>query len=229
MFELPIFPLNVVLFPGMPLPLHIFEPRYRLMIQRLLGDDSRFTVPRTFGVALLIEGSEGDDDAFPASVGCTTEIIEHSYLADGRINLQTEGRRRFRLLSMNREDNYFVGNVEWLDDDWEPRDPLYDLSAQVSRALRRYLQMVAPSAGKALDEMDMPRDPEDFSHWVAMLMAASNGQKQRLLETTSTSLRLRAELRLLQRAQIVQQSFVRRTIIRPETEESSGEEFILFN
>lgn len=229
MFEIPIFPLNVVLFPGMPLPLHIFEPRYKLMIHRLLSDDHRYTLARTFGVALLIEGDEGDNDAFPASAGCTTEILEHSFLADGRINLQTEGRRRFRILSMNREDDYFVANVEWLDDDWEPRDPLYDLAAQVSRALRRYLQMIAPNAERALDDMEMPRDPEDFSHWVAMLMAASNGQKQRLLEATSTSLRLRAELRLLQRAQIVQQSFVRRSIIRPDDESLPGEEFLLFN
>src|SRR4028119_1240665 len=106
-FELPIFPLSVVLFPGMPLPLHIFEPRYRLMMSRVLDGD------RTFGVALIVDGLEGFPSTLPAPIGCTAEIVEDTVLPDGRMNLQSEGRRRFRLLSVRGEDGYLIGTAEW--------------------------------------------------------------------------------------------------------------------
>jgi Lon protease-like protein len=205
-FELPIFPLSVVLFPGMPLPLHIFEPRYRLMMSRVLDGD------RTFGVALIVEGMEGFPGTMPAPVGCTAEIVEDTVLPDGRINLQSEGRRRFRLLSVREEDDYLIGTAEWLDD--EPHTAgaeAQDVAQDVCRALRRYLAIVAPGSQAAIEDLEMPSDPEELSHWVAMLLAVPNAQKQTLLETTSTLERLQQELRLLQRAQIVQQAYTRRT------------------
>src|ERR1044072_6859828 len=101
-FELPLFPLNVVLFPGMPLPLHIFEPRYRLLVQRCL-DGGHFPVERAFGVTLLAEGSEGMANTVPVEVGCTAKITHAAPLPDGRFNLQTTGGRRFRVLSRRIE------------------------------------------------------------------------------------------------------------------------------
>jgi Lon protease-like protein len=205
-FELPIFPLSVVLFPGMPLPLHIFEPRYRLMMSRVLDGD------RTFGVALIVEGMEGFPGTMPAPVGCTAEIVEDTVLPDGRMNLQSEGRRRFRLISVREEDDYLIGTAEWMDD--EPHTTgteAEEVAQDVCRALRRYLAIVAPGSQGAIEELEMPGDPEELSHWVAMLLAVPNAQKQTLLETTSTLERLQQELRLLQRAQIVQQAYARRT------------------
>lgn len=206
-FELPLFPLNVVLFPGMALPLHIFEPRYRLMMSRCLEGD------RSFGVALLVEGEEGQPDTVPARIGCAAEIIEAARLPDGRLNLQTEGRRRFRVLSLREEDDYLIGTVEWLDDEPVPGDEqaaLREQAAAVCRSLRRYLSLVAPGSQSAIAELEMPDDPIELSHWVAMLLAAPNHQKQELLEMTSTPARLQAELHLLQRARIVQQAFMHR-------------------
>jgi Lon protease-like protein len=216
-FELPIFPLSVVLFPGMPLPLHIFEPRYRLMMSRVLDAD------RTFGVALLIDGVEGFPGTLPAPVGCTAEIIEDTVLPDGRMNLQSEGRRRFRLLSVREEDDYLIGTAEWLDD--EPliaSGDAQDLAEDVCRALRHYLAIIAPGSQSAIEELEMPGDPEELSHWVAMLLAVPNAQKQTLLETTSTLERLQQELRLLQRAQVVQRAYAQRT--KPAATESTPEE-----
>ncbi len=206
-FELPIFPLNVVLFPGMALPLHIFEPRYRLMMSRCLESD------RTFGVALLVEGEEGQPDTLPAPVGCAAEIVEATRLPDGRLNLQAEGRRRFRVLSLREEDDYLTGTVEWLDD--EPLTPdeqaaVQRRAAAVCRSLRHYLTLIAPNSHSAVEELEMPQDAVELSHWVAMLLSAPNHQKQELLESTSTQARLQAELHLLQRAQIIHQAFARR-------------------
>jgi Lon protease-like protein len=217
-FELPIFPLNVVLFPGMPLPLHIFEPRYRLMMSRVLEGD------RTFGVALIAEGTEGMPGTYPAPVGCTAEIVENSLLPDGRINLQSEGRRRFRILSLREEDDYLIATVEWLEEEMPAESEVEqarDVAQSVSRALRRYLAMVAPGSQAAIEELEMPQDPEELSHWVAMLLAVPNAQKQLLLETSSTLERLQLELQLLNRAHIVQEAFTRRN--RLAESETGGE------
>jgi ATP-dependent Lon protease len=218
-FELPIFPLSVVLFPGMPLPLHIFEPRYRLMMSRVLEGD------RTFGVALIVDGIEGFPGTLPAPIGCTAEIIEETLLPDGRINLQSEGRRRFRLLSVREEDDYLIGTAEWFEDEPQPSTgEAQHLAQNVCEALRRYLAIIAPGSQSAIEDLEMPGDPEELSHWVAMLLAVPNAQKQTLLETTSTLARLQQELQLLQRAQIVQQAFTRRSKFAESTSEKAAED-----
>ena len=220
-FELPIFPLNTVLFPGMPLPLHIFEPRYRLMISRVLDSD------RTFGVALLAEGTEGFSGTLPSPVGCTAEIIEDTALPDGRINLQSEGRRRFRILSLREEDDYLIGTVEWLDDEANSNYESAEakrLAQRVCTALRRYLTIIAPGSQGAIEELEMPTDAEELSHWVAMLLAVPNAQKQALLESISVMQRLNLELQMLQRAHIVQHAFTRRAQLKPEDESNPGDD-----
>lgn len=202
-FEIPVFPLGTVLFPGMPLPLHIFEPRYRLMIGRCLETDS------TFGVALLVEGDDGT--ASPAVIGCTAEITDTLLLPDGRYNLQTLGRRRFRLLEVREEDEYLVGTAEWLDDE-EPEDGAHVLSSQALRALRRYLGLIGANIDTSQhNEWNIPVDPQGISMWIAALLAAPDAQKQRLLETTSISDRLEMEVSLLRRAEVVQRAFTMRS------------------
>ncbi|HEX8550306.1 MAG TPA: LON peptidase substrate-binding domain-containing protein [Abditibacteriaceae bacterium] len=203
-FELPIFPLGLVLFPGMPLPLHIFEPRYRTMIGRCLEEDN------TFGVALIVDGEEGQSDTFPAAIGCTAEIVDAQQLPDGRMNLQTVGRRRFRILSIREQDDYFIGNVEWLDDESTEEDaPI--LSSQALRSLRRYLGAIGAGIETPLqDEWNVPTEPVGVSMWIGALLAAPNAQKQQLLETNSTRERLTLEIQLLRRAEVIQNAFVKR-------------------
>jgi Lon protease-like protein len=204
-FEIPLFPLNVVLFPGMPLPLHVFEPRYRLMVNRCLEAD------RTFGVALLMDGIEGQPGTVPAAVGCTAEIMEATRLPDGRLNLSTEGRRRFRVLSLRQEDGYLVGTVEWLDD--EPADAeATPLARQVRLSLRRYLSTVAPDLDAEAAEWELMNDPYALSASVAALLVLPSEPKQELIEKqslltlTSTTARLKRELQLLQRVEVVRRA-----------------------
>lgn len=220
-FELPLFPLNVVLFPGMQLPLHIFEPRYRAMIARCLEGDS------SFGVALLVEGEEGQPDTIPAMVGCTAQIIESLPFPDGRINLMTVGQRRFQILSMREQDDYLIGVCQWLDDQAPPlpeadspeeafrlmRTSIRRRAARVRHALKGYLASLARNAHIALsdlDSMDVPHDPYRLSMWVASLLTLSNEQKQELLEMTSTPARLEIEHVFLRRGEIVQRAYERR-------------------
>jgi len=204
-FELPLFPLNVVLFPGMPMPLHIFEPRYRLMIARCLESD------RTFGIALLTEGVEGQLGTEAAEVGCTAEITEVAPFADGRLNLQSVGGRRFRVLYTREEDDYLVGTCEWLQDDPET-EMTPDLADRVQYRLRRYLDAFSHNTALSSDftTLDIPDDGESLSLFVAAIMTLPNSQKQQLLEMTCTDLRLELEEFLLERAEIVQRAYARR-------------------
>ena len=208
-FELPLFPLNVVLFPGMTLPLHIFEPRYRLMVNRCLETD------KTFGVTLIAEGEEGGPDTTPSLVGTSAEILESTPFPDGRMNLQTVGRRRFRVLSVREEDDYVIGLVEWLDDiETERAVPAYTI--KVRALLERYLKLLTLNAkvtGLDIASVEIPRDPHNLSMTVAALLSLTNEEKQELLEMTSLAARLSYEHSLLRRAEIVQLAFAHRTAL----------------
>ena len=106
---LPLFPLDVVLFPGTPLPLHIFEPRYKEMIGECLAQH------RTFGVVRALEQGL-------AEIGCTAEIVTVvKEYPDGRLDLVTEGRQRFELLRVNQERSFLQAEILMIDDEPEPR------------------------------------------------------------------------------------------------------------
>ena len=219
-FELPLFPLNVVLFPGMPLPLHIFEPRYRLMIERCLDADN------VFGVAQIIEGQEGENGTLPSAIGCAAEIIEVAPFADGRLNVQTLGTRRFEIMSLREQDDYLVGTCQWLED--EPgEDGLLRASTRVRALLSRYFDSlsISTSLPAELGQLDVPQDPYSLSMFIAAIMTLPNNQKQTLLEMTSTNSRLEVEEFLLERANIVHLAFAKRAAqgqTEPPVDQSLG-------
>lgn len=228
MFELPIFPLNVVLFPGMPLPLHIFEPRYRLMVVRCLEND------RTFGVAQIIEGEEGQEGTFPAPIGCTAEILEATPFADGRMNLQTLGMRRFEIRALREEDGYLIGECEWLED--EDEDGAVRTAMKARRTLSRYFDSLSLNTQLPADlgEIDVPQDPYALSMFIGAILTVSNQQKQTLLEMTSTKMRLELENFLLDRADIVQRAFAKNSALghqMPAVDQAMGgfSEFVSLN
>ena len=165
---LPVFPLGTVLFPGLVLPLHIFEERYRSLVRELVADTG--DGPREFGVVTMRRGLEmasvTDDDtpADPAPVeaddlypvGCTAELRQVTELPDGRFDIMTVGRRRFTLLGLHQDDQpYLTADVDWLPDD-EP-DPVAErLAPRALTAFRAYLELLRP-ATEILDAV--PADP----------------------------------------------------------------------
>ncbi len=219
-FEIPLFPLNVVLFPGMPLPLHIFEPRYRLMIGRCMEGE------RTFGVAQMAEGMEGMSGTTAMVVGTVAEILEVAPFADGRLNVQTVGTRRFEILSTREVDDYLVATCNWLEDEIEedlPRD-----ATRVRHALSRYFDSLAINTDlpAEIGELDVPQDPFALSMFIATIMSLPADQKQQLLEMTSTRDRLHLEEFLLERADIVQRAFAKHAAqgnIQPPIDHSVGQ------
>jgi uncharacterized protein len=208
---LPVFPLGTVLFPGLVLPLHIFEERYRTLVRDLVAstDDE----PHEFGVVTLRQSAElptddtDDDDLAkdgPAvtadqlyEVGCTAELRQVSELPDGRFDIVTVGRRRFRVIGIAEDDHpYVTAEVEWLADD-EPADPAASLLApRVLAAFRTYLDLLRPDT-EVLDQV--PDDPTVLSHLVAATAQLTTDERQGLLAAPDTVARLRAELRLLNR------------------------------
>lgn len=229
-FEIPIFPLNVVLFPGMQLPLHIFEPRYQLMVRRCL--EGSFDIDRAFGISMLVNGQEGETGTFPAPVGCVADITQTAPLPDGRNNLMTMGRRRFEIQSLRTEDEYLIGQVQWLDD----VDSETSLDAEAVRtrgALESYLAAIAENAGTLAPDMiqlEIPASPSEFSMWVAALLPLAAHEKQPLLEITSTLARLELEHTLLRRAEVIQRAYYKRAAyLRQSSDPNASDQFASLN
>ena len=208
---LPVFPLNTVLFPGLVLPLHIFEERYRTLVRELVArpEDG----PHEFGVVTLRRGSEvqtppdADDepvDETPVTadqlyeVGCTAELRQVTELPDGRFDIVTVGRRRFRVLSVYATgEPYLTAEVEWLPDGETSADDVAALLApRVLAAFRTYLELLRPSA-EVLDQV--PDDPTVLSHLVAATAQLTTDERHLLLAAPTTATRLRTELTLLNR------------------------------
>ena len=195
--ELPLFPLNTVLFPGMVLPLHIFEDRYKLMIARCLLEQ------QPFGVLLIREGEEVGGPATPYSVGTTSIITGASYLEDGRLNLVAVGHERFRLHSIRRDLPYLVGEAE----PW-PLTGAADEQAQaqvgpVRALLRQYLGLLAQAQGEKLDLDEIPSEPRTLALLTAIVLRLSPREKQRLLGQPTIPRLLQAERAIMRREQLL--------------------------
>jgi len=167
---IPLFPLDVVLFPGTPLPLHIFEPRYKEMIAECLAER------RTFGVVRAVEESL-------AEVGCTAEIVTVvKEYPDGRLDLVTEGRKRFEVLRVNQERSFLRAEVLMIDD--EPGVPPTE---DTSRAVQLHSELLA-IAGAKQDLGDV--DHSSLSFYLAGSLPLDLDFKQKLLGLRSEGERL---------------------------------------
>ncbi|MDI6104499.1 LON peptidase substrate-binding domain-containing protein [Actinoplanes sp. NEAU-A12] len=207
--RLPVFPLSTVLFPGLVLPLHIFEERYRTLVRELVARSE--SAPHEFGVVTLRHGSEvapdpGEDGAVPQppvgaadlyEVGCTAELRHVTELPDGRFDIMTVGRRRFTVLSVEQgAEPYLTASVRWLAEEDEPSETAQLLAPRVLTAFRTYLELLRPNS-EVLDQV--PDDPTVLSHLVAATAQLTVEERQMLLAMPDTAGRLRAELRLLNR------------------------------
>lgn len=188
--ELPLFPLSVVLFPGEELPLHIFEPRYRLMISECHEQE------KPFGVVLVRQESEYLREE-PHSVGTMAEIEALDRMEDGRMNLLARGLQRFRILSQHREKPYLSGLVEIYEDIAEPEQILRVYANQARDLFNSYLEILLEVVGKQEIDFNLPTAPEELSHFIANFLDVQNELKQHYLELTSTAQRLEGEIEAL--------------------------------
>ena len=188
--ELPLFPLpDVVLFPQEVLPLHIFEPRYRMLLRTVMAEDRRFGVVRW-----------DPQKRRMADVGCCAEIIHCQSQEDDRSNIVTMGQQRFRVLDTVREAPFRVALVSWIEDQTSSESgDLSTLAAEVQQALRDVVELTAKLVGKPAQlPSDLPDLPRELSFWIgAHLGGPVADHQQALLEITDTAERLRQEFQLL--------------------------------
>ncbi len=177
---IPLFPLDLVLLPGVPLPLHIFEPRYKEMIKECLDEKKHFGLVRMH-------------DENTASIGCTAEIIQvlKTY-PDGRSDILTEGKKRFEVLHVNQDRSFLQGEVFFLEDDSaEPAKP------DVETALRLHdeIMQVAGVEAQSREELDTTQ----LSYRLAGSLPFDPDFQQALLEMNSEADRIQAIISFFER------------------------------
>ena len=198
---IPLFPLGSVLYPGLALPLHIFEQRYRLLVARLEAGTTE--EERSFGVVAIRSGHEVGAASVSAlhEVGTTALLRRVTPYPDGRSDILTTGARRFRLLAVDHSQPYLQAEVEWLPETTEAPSDLDSPAGAVASQFTRYQQTLAgDDAGDEGEEpATLPDDPTVLSYLVSAAMVLDLADRQRLLAAPTTADRLRALTGLLNR------------------------------
>ena len=186
LIDLPVFPLPVVLFPGVPLPLHIFEPRYRQLLTDIRVANN------LFGVAYFDSSTSELETPPEGHVGCVAEVTETQTFPDGRSNILTLGIIRYRIDSyVDRGDPYLVARVSYFEDDDEDESSLTNSAREVAETFTRIAQAVRTLNDERSSLPDISNtEPQRLSFLVAAAMEIDAEVKQDLLELTSTSVRL---------------------------------------
>jgi len=191
--ELPLFPLDLVLFPHMLVPLHIFEERYKEMINRCVHESLPFGI-------VLSAGSEAETEKMGTSeIGCTARIARVERLPDGRMNIEVVGENRFRILDTHESLPYRVGLIELVADEPADAAQAVPLADDVQKLLKDFLTRSLAMMGQRLGEFELPDEPEQLSFTAACVLPVENDEKQALLENTDTVARLSAEKEVLLR------------------------------
>ena len=198
---LPLFPLSTVLFPGMRLPLHVFEERYQTLVADLLAGPE----PRQFGVIAIRSGREVGADSVAAlhEIGCVATVRQVAPSAEGRYDLLTVGTDRFRLLGVDRSLPYLQGEIELLPDDADDEPGAAEAAAgivqQVQSGFRAYLNALADQGGGVISIAELPDEPGLLSYVIGAAMIIDLPERQSLLAAPDAMARLRLERSLLVR------------------------------
>lgn len=183
--EIPLFPLpNLVLFPHVAVPLHIFEDRYRLMINRCIDNSE------VFGLVLLREDAESESEAAIYPVGVTARVVQVERLDDGRLNILAAGESRFRIRKFTASSPYWAASVDLFDDVHEPEDELRDVYDETAALYRQAAELTAKLKESDPPSLDLPDSAGPLSFMISYILDMGSERKQELLEMTSTAERL---------------------------------------
>jgi len=190
--EIPLFPLQVVLFPGGLLPLHIFEPRYRTMIKFCLEHESEF------GVVLIKEENEVGEPATPCKVGTAVRMLDVERLPDGRMNIMTAGEYRFEILEVQEHLPYLVGRVRVLEDPGEELETaLESITTETEKLYKAYEILSSRLIFAWHPPEESPTDPRPLAYQIGTRLRISLQEKQALLETVPLAQLLTREIEIL--------------------------------
>jgi uncharacterized protein len=194
---MPLFPLGTVLYPGLVLPLHIFEERYRQLVGDLLDGPE----PRDFGVIAIRKGRETGVDGVSAlhEIGCTARLREVMRHDDGRFEVVTVGIQRFRLVGLDHSRPYLRAEIELLADEAGDEAAAALAVQAVQRTFREYLDALATQGAAQISVPELPDEPVLLSYLVAASMIVDLSDRQVLLAEPDAAGRLAAERTLLAR------------------------------
>jgi uncharacterized protein len=191
--QLPIFPLNTVVFPGVTVPLHVFEERYRALVHHLL------TIPdkslRLFGIVAIREGYEVGQPRVPARqsvhrVGCVVQMTSVEPYEDGRFDIEVVGRQRMWLGGLDTSGSYLVGEVETLSERTPKSNHTAQEAARTLGTFEEYRRRLSQMRGGDVLDGSMPHDPEFLSYSLAATCLLTLRERQDLLEADSSLERL---------------------------------------
>ncbi len=218
--ELPIFPLRVVLFPGMLLPLHIFEDRYKAMIENCIERRAPFGV-----VLAKSQQPPGAPLVPPYEVGTSAHILQVVYLDDGKMNLAIAGHQRFRIVEIGEWEPYLKAIVRPTEDSDTGLEEIDELRVTAAELFCDYLTMLLKLNDKEPKRVELPEEPHLLSYSVAANLDVSLLEKQQLLEMDSVKARLSQEVKLLRRETEKQRAFlaVRKKLAADSSKQSRRE------
>jgi ATP-dependent Lon protease len=190
MSALPLFPLQVVQFPGVVTPLHIFEQRYRKMLKDVLAGD------KTFGIVVV--ESEATARPLLGSVGCTAKVVIAQEMDDGRSNILCVGEDRFRVVDYEEGEPYLTARVELFEDDTAFED-FSEATTEAKSLFERIAKLAQQIKENEREEEipELPEDPQELSFMLAAYLDLSLSEKQELLELTDTGVRLERVIKQL--------------------------------
>ncbi|MBS1709339.1 MAG: LON peptidase substrate-binding domain-containing protein [Armatimonadetes bacterium] len=191
--EMPLFPLNTVVFPHADLQVHVFEERYREMVRNCVQYDTGF------GVVLIRSGQEVGGAAEPYMVGTAVRIVKVQTYEDGKMDVHVRGQRRFRIRRLDESRSYLVGHVEPVVElEVEDSPQTEELVERVRRSVHELLEGQFAKLDVKVTSIRLPVDATDLSFVVANLLHCENIRKQHLLETTDTTDRIAEMLPILE-------------------------------
>jgi ATP-dependent Lon protease len=184
LMEIPLFPLpSLVLFPNIAVPLHIFEDRYKLMINGCIDR------AEAFGLVLLRSGATEETEETIHRVGVAAKITDVERLEDGRMNIMCEGELRFRISRFTQQSPFWKGAVQFFEEE-TPRESLESLYEEVARLYRKVGALGNELTESPQTELVLPESATDLSYMVAYVLDIDSEEKQKMLEMRSTSERL---------------------------------------
>jgi len=187
---MPVFPLNTVVFPGVTVPLHVFEDRYRALVHHLLtvGDKSQ----RLFGVVAIREGYEVGAHGVQSvhRVGCVVQLTSVEPYPDGRFDIEVVGRRRLRLEGLDTSGPYLVGDVETVVEPAETSPEADEEARRTLETFEEYRRRLSQLRGAEVLDGTFPRDPEYLSYALSATCLLALSERQALLEAATAVDRL---------------------------------------
>ena len=210
-FKLPLFPLNSVLFPGVPIFLHIFEDRYRKMINHCI--DNR----QPFGVVMIEEGVEAYGEAQPVQVGCSAEIVQVERMDDGRMNIVAVGQDRFRILTTTTENAYMEGEVERFPLQLpESNAALTSISGSLRPGLETYISTLREVSDIQISWKELPGDAVELAWLAAYVLQVPSEEKQKFLNEASAIDMMKALRRAYHIETKLLESMIAQSALSPE-------------